>query len=116
LLQRLESIGEHAALGFADEQVNMLRHDYIPVDTKVETAPHTLQRELEDSLGAVGREQRSPMITGECDEVAVPGFLESFQSPRHEARLRPTKVPTQAKSRLEWGTVGEQVSDRETEN
>jgi len=116
LLQRFESIGEHAALGFADQQVNMLRHDHKSVNTKSETAPHTLQRELEDSLGGVSREQRPPVITGERDEVAVPGFVESFQSPRHEARLRPTKVPTQAKSRLEWGTVGEQVSDRETEN
>jgi|SRR5450631_3624111 len=107
LLQRLESIGEHAALGFADQQVNMLRHDYIPVHAKSETAPHTLEGEFEDSLGGVGHEQRSPMITGECDEVAAPGFLKSLQSPRHEARLRPGKVPTQAKTRLEWGTVRE---------
>ena len=49
LLQRLESIGEQAALGFADRQVNMLRHDYIPVDTKPEAAPHTLQGEFEDT-------------------------------------------------------------------
>jgi hypothetical protein len=94
----------------------MLRHDHIAVNAKSETAPHALQRELEDSLGGVSREQRSPMVTGECYEVAVPGFLKSFQSPRHEARLRPTKVPTQAKSRLEWGTVMELMSDRETEN
>ena len=42
LLQRLESIGEHSALGFADQQVNMLGHDHIPVDAKPETASHTL--------------------------------------------------------------------------
>ena len=116
LLQRLESIGEHTALGFAEQQVNMLGHHHIAVNTKSETVPHTLQRELENSLCGVGPKQRPPMVTGECDEVAVPGFLKSFQSPRHEARLRPTKVPTQAKTRLEWGTVGERVSDREKEN
>ena len=42
LLQRLESIGEQAALGFADQQVNMLGHDHIPVNAKSETASHTL--------------------------------------------------------------------------
>ncbi len=78
LLQRLESIGEHAALGFVDQQVNMLGHDHISVNAKSETAPHTFEGELEDSLGGVGGEQRSPMITGECDEVAVTCFLESF--------------------------------------
>jgi len=116
LLQRLESVGEQTAFRFADQQVNMLGHNDISVNAESETAPHTLQREFEDSLGGVSREQRSPMVTGECYEVAVPRFLKSFQCPRHEARLRSTKVPTQAKSRLEWGTVGEQVSDRETEN
>jgi hypothetical protein len=104
LLQRLESIGEHTALGFADQQVNMLGHDHIPVDAKPETASHTLQRGLENSLGGVGCEQRPPMITGECDEVAVSGFLKAFQSPRHADRLRARKVPTQAKRRLEWAT------------
>ena len=52
-----------------------------------------------------GREQWPPMVTGEGDEVAVPGFLKSLQSPWHGSRLWVREGPTQAKTRLEWGTV-----------
>src|SRR5450755_1481936 len=96
----------------------MLRHDHISVNAESETAPHTLQREFEDSLGGAGGKQRSPVITGEGDKVAVPGFLKSFQSPWHEARLRPRKVPTQPKTGLD-GAPSEnqsQIGKRKTDN
>src|SRR5438132_12785576 len=36
-------IFERILLWFAEQQVNMLRHDYIPVNLKSEAAPHPLQ-------------------------------------------------------------------------
>lgn len=107
LLQRFESVGKQTALRFTEQEVHMLWHDHIRVDAKSEAAPHALQREFEDSFGRGGGEQRPPVITGECNEVAVPGFLKPFQSRRHGDRLRARTVPTQAKTWLEWGTVRE---------
>src|SRR5438552_12953485 len=43
LLQRLQRIGQRILLRFAEQEVNMLRHDYIPVNVKPETASHPLQ-------------------------------------------------------------------------
>jgi translation initiation factor IF-1 len=37
------SIAGHIPLWFAEQRVNMLRHDYVPVNLKPETAPHALQ-------------------------------------------------------------------------
>ncbi len=43
LLQRLQRIGQRILLWFAEQEVNMLRHDYVPVNVKSEAAPHPLQ-------------------------------------------------------------------------
>ena len=43
LLQRLQRIGQRFLLWFAEQEVNMLRHDYVPINLKPETAPHALQ-------------------------------------------------------------------------
>jgi hypothetical protein len=41
LLQRLQRIGQRIPLRFAEQEVNMLRHDYVPVEA--ETTPHPVQ-------------------------------------------------------------------------
>jgi len=43
LLQRLKRIGQRMPLRFAEQEVNMLWHDHIPVNLKAETATHPLQ-------------------------------------------------------------------------
>jgi len=43
LLQRFQRIGQHIPLRFAEQQVHMLRHDYIPVNLEPETLPDALQ-------------------------------------------------------------------------
>jgi len=43
LLQRLQRIGQRILLRFAEQEVNMLRHNYVPVNLKPETAPHPFQ-------------------------------------------------------------------------
>ena len=54
LLQRFERVGERSAGRFADQEVNMLRHDYITVDANSEAAPHALQGGLESLSGGGG--------------------------------------------------------------
>src|ERR1017187_8599439 len=78
----------------------MLRHDHIGVNLESETAAHTLQRSLKGSFCGVGGEQLLPVITGKCDEMTVAGFLKSFQSPRHEARLCVGEAPLKPKEGL----------------
>src|SRR6202011_2690360 len=43
LFQRLQRIGQRIPLWFAEQEVNMLRHDDVPVNLKSETVPHPLQ-------------------------------------------------------------------------
>ncbi len=43
LLQRLQRIGQRIFFGFAEQEVNMLRHDHVTVNLKSEAAPHPLQ-------------------------------------------------------------------------
>jgi hypothetical protein len=40
LLQRLQSIGQGIFFRFAEQEVNMLRHNYVAIDMKSETAPY----------------------------------------------------------------------------
>jgi hypothetical protein len=82
----------------------MLRHNNISVDTRPEAASDPLQPELEHSLAACCREQRTTPVTAECYEVGLAGLLKSLQSPRHGPSLRTANCPTQAKRRLEWAT------------
>jgi len=85
--------------------VNVLGHDHIGVDAKLESVAHALQRKFEGSFDGIGVEKRQAMITGECNEMGLPGMLKSLESPWHEVRLGVGESPTQAKRRLEWGTV-----------
>jgi hypothetical protein len=40
LLQRLQGIGQRVLLRFAQQQVDVLWHDYIPINAEPVTAPH----------------------------------------------------------------------------
>ncbi len=43
LLQRFQRIGQRISFRFAEQEVQMLGHDDVPVNLKPETAPHALQ-------------------------------------------------------------------------
>jgi hypothetical protein len=43
LLQRLQRIGQRIFFRLAEQQMDMLRHDYVSVNMKPEAAPHALQ-------------------------------------------------------------------------
>ena len=42
-LQRLQRIGRRIPLRFAEQEVDMLRHDYIAIDVESVTTPHPFQ-------------------------------------------------------------------------
>jgi hypothetical protein len=52
LLQHLERDRECAALRFADEQMNVLRHDYVPGDEHPVPLANALQNLFEGRTGA----------------------------------------------------------------
>ena len=89
----------------AEQQVNVLRHDHVTVDVKLETAAHTLQPGLENLPGDGCGKRGTTMVAAERHEVSLAGRVKSFQPPRHKASLPPENWPTQAKRRLEWATA-----------
>ena len=67
--------------------MNMLRHDYVPVNPKPEAAPDPLQARLEDSPAFVRGEQLTAVVTAECDEMTLTTLVKAYESPRHEDNL-----------------------------
>jgi hypothetical protein len=76
---------------------NLSSRDNLSVDAKSEAEAHALQRVLENLSGDGCRERGSTMVTAEDYEVSLPGRLESFQPPRHKARLRLETAPLKPK-------------------
>jgi len=77
LLQRLPRIGQRVPRRFAEQQVNMLRHDDVAVNLKLEAAPHALQGRLEDSSAGGGGKQPTAMVTAESDEMTLAAVVET---------------------------------------
>ena len=70
------------------QQVDVLRHYHIPVDAQIEAFSDALQRSLERLPTCVRREEWTAMIARERYEMALTGFLKSFQTGRHQVSLR----------------------------
>jgi len=87
LLQRLQLIGQRISFRFAEQQVDMLRHDYVPVNVESVTAAHSLRRRLEDSAACVCCKQATAMVTAECDEMTLATVVKPCWSPWHEGNL-----------------------------
>jgi hypothetical protein len=77
LLQRFQRIGQRILLWFAEQEVNMLRHNDVPVNLKPEPAPHALQGRLKNSSASVGGKQPAAMITAESDEMTLPAVVKT---------------------------------------
>ncbi len=72
---------------FAEQKMNMLRHDYVAVNVKPVITPHPLQGRLEDSSDFVGSKQTTTVVTAERDEMTLAAVVEARQSPWHEHNL-----------------------------
>ena len=83
--------------------MDVLGHNYVAVNTEAETSSNTFQREFEDQFGFDCVQEWTALITGEGQEVGLSGFVKPFQPGGHGGSL--LSHPTQAKKRLEWGTV-----------
>lgn len=75
LFQRFERIGERPMPRFAEEQVNVLRHDDVSVDAQIEAAPDTLECELENLLRRILGKGWTTVVATERHKVALSGFL-----------------------------------------
>jgi hypothetical protein len=75
LLEGFERIGERSPLWFAEEEVNVFRHDDVSVDAQIEGEPDTLEREFENLLWRVLGEGWMTVVATERDEVTLPGLL-----------------------------------------
>jgi hypothetical protein len=86
-LQSLHNLGRRAILGFAEQQMNVFRHDHVADHHELVASPHPLEN-LEKQVAALGAAQeRLSLITTERDVVEVAGSVEAFESPRHGDRL-----------------------------
>jgi hypothetical protein len=100
LLQRLERIGQRSFLGFADQQVDVFRHDNVAIDPQLETPSDALKRNFKCMLCQRIGERLSATVAAECYKMALPRLLESFQSPRHKTSLGRESAPLKPKSGL----------------
>jgi hypothetical protein len=100
LLERLERISKRPPPRLADQQVNVFRHYHVAVDAKSKTAPDALQPELEGLLRRCPRLRRATTVATERHKMTLPGFVESFQTPRHKASLAPSTAPLKPKEGL----------------
>ena len=91
LFQHLQGKGECGALGFADQQVDVLRHDDITDEVKAVPAANAFECMDHLIAGVCGTQSRGTMIATERDEVQMPSLLVSFESPGHEIRLQNRK-------------------------
>ena len=94
MLARLERRGEVFALRFADEQVNVFRHDDIADDGKAIGAAGWLEHAKEKIAAARGVQKRKTTVAADSDEVQVPLAVVSLEITRHRGSL----LPRQAKA------------------
>jgi hypothetical protein len=73
--------------GLSEQQMNVIRHYYVPINAEIKTNSDTLQRSFERLPACVRRKQRTAMIAAERDEMALSGFLKAFQTSRHGVQL-----------------------------
>ena len=83
LLQHLDRCAEFLSLRFADQQMNVLRHDDVTEHRETIPAPHLFQGPLERSLRQLGIEQCQPPVTTEGEKVIGPEMLVTLETGRH---------------------------------
>ncbi len=118
-LQRVNHAGNRGLRRFADQKMNVLRHDDITGHNKAVAGPHALQRFLEEITSSRRAQMLEPVITTESKKMKIPCMFVTDESSRHRRkaynrsesmsrknRKRATKVHALpgAQKRGTWGT------------
>jgi hypothetical protein len=83
LLEHLQRYRERCAFWFADQQVNVFRHDHVSGDEESVPSARAFESVFEDFACMGVRQQRVTMMTAEGYEVEASCLLETPESPRH---------------------------------
>ncbi len=69
--------------GFAEKQVDMVRHNHIRINKEVMACAESFECFLEDCAGLIVIEVWVLVVTSESDEVVVTGSLVSLEAAGH---------------------------------
>jgi hypothetical protein len=105
----MDRIGQRLAWGLIDEQVHMLGHDHVSVDTHREPAAHPFETEYKEIV-IFGAREIWATITAERNEVGLSGLMEAPEIAGHRREITPvrskhavTYIPRLAQKRGEPG-------------
>lgn len=82
--EKAEGSCERTELRLADENVDVLGHEYVREHEEVVSAAELFERGEKDGAGVVVCEVREALVTTEGEEVVVPFSLEALQTAWHE--------------------------------
>jgi len=92
---RARSLGANLGGAIADEggrltqqQMNVLRHDNVPINADIETEAHILQAPNEQIEHLGGCETGTTAVTAKSYKMALPGFVKAPETAGHEPNLR----------------------------
>ena len=83
LLQGLQKLGQQDRWWLVDEQVDVLGHQDVSVDSGLMTCTNPFQNSLDCVLGVRCFKERETVKATECDEVKCLRLLEPLQTVRH---------------------------------
>jgi hypothetical protein len=70
------------------QQMNVLRHDNVPINADIETEAHILQAPNEQIEHLGGCETGTTAVTAKSYKMALPGFVKAPETAGHEPNLR----------------------------
>jgi hypothetical protein len=100
LLQGFEGIRQGVPFRFADQKVDVFRHDNVSIDAHAETAAHALKRALKHLSARAIREEGMAVVTTESNEMALSGVVIALETPWHEISVDCRNSPLKAKKAL----------------
>jgi len=86
LLNRLHDAGRIALLRFADQQVDVLRHDHVTYDNETVALPYLFE-DAQEQITPRAAQPALPMIATASDEVQMLGAVIALEVSRHTFNL-----------------------------
>ena len=94
LLEDLDDFAGRSRAGFADEQVEMLRHDDVTDESEAVASANFLEDLHGKIPGASGGQKRPSLVTAKGDEVKIAASGEALEILGHRREERPTLSKT----------------------